>query len=351
MKVQRHQYIDVIRVMGMFFVVLLHTSAEKLRMYIGSPGWHIVNMTTSLAATAVPLFFMASGAVILSAKETEDYSYVLKRRIPRLFWPLLAWSAVSVTMEYAVGTLTGADITAAGMIDKMTRFFVSPVRIHFWFMYTLIPLSLVSPMLKSVVQNRRNLKYAAVLFGVIALLGSLMPILPAQFSFIPDITFIRGAGFGMFVYYLLLGYLLHTMSRRVDTRVLAVVAVAAWVVICTGTYWKSRGGVYSEIFISYTGVYNLVLSAALFLLFKNLVTKPSRIVQALAPLSFGVYLVHAILIAVWLRLLPVLGLSITWQYVIGSFCVTSILSCAITWVLSKFRVTAYVFCGIRKRKA
>ena len=351
MHTKRHQYIDAIRVVGMFCVVWLHASAEKLRMHIGSPGWHLVNALASLATIAVPLFFMISGAVVLSSRQTEDYRYVLKRRIPKLFLPLLAWSAVAILAEYWGAKTEFLMIAPADVVARAKTFFLSPVRVHFWFMYVLIPLYLVSPMLYSMVQNRRNLKYAVALFGLISALGSLLPLLPAAWTPFFNVTFIRGAAFGSYIYYFPLGYLLHTTKRRVDTRVLVAMAVIAWAAICLGTYWKSvGGGYYSEVFMSQTGVFALLLAAAVFLLIKNLADKPIRIVQVLAPLSFGVYLVHLILIVFWLACLPKIGMEITLTYVLLCFGITSALSCGIVWLLSQFRVTSYLFCGIRKQR-
>lgn len=342
MNENRHHYIDTLRVIGMFFVVLLHSSAERLRIDIGTQGWHIDNALTSLATIAVPLFFMISGAVILGSKSTEDYRYVLKKRLPKMLVPLLVWSIVSLAIDFALGA------EPETILNKAKLFFSEPVTIHLWFMYTLIPLYLFSPILAEAAKNRRTLKYAAVLFFVISLLGSLKSVLPAAYAFIPDIAFLRNAAFGSYIYYFLLGYLLHTSAKRFDTRLLAGITVVTWVVISAGTYWKSAGGQYSEIFKSYTGIFCLILSCSVFLLLKNLFNKPYFIVSVLAPLSFGVYLSHNLLIRILNRMLPILGITVSMKYVVVCFIITSVVCCVTIWVLSKIKIVSYLFCGIDK---
>ena len=69
----------LLRVCSMFAVVFLHVAAEPLRTASG-PLWHFANLTTSLATAAVPLFFLLSGALLLSQEQTADLGALLRRR-------------------------------------------------------------------------------------------------------------------------------------------------------------------------------------------------------------------------------------------------------------------------------
>ena len=69
---RRRDY-DLLRVCSMFAVVFLHTAADPLRTASGFL-WHFANLASSLATAAVPLFFMLSGALLLS--QPQSYSII-----------------------------------------------------------------------------------------------------------------------------------------------------------------------------------------------------------------------------------------------------------------------------------
>lgn len=60
----------------------MHTAAGPLRAGINT-GWHLLNVCTSLAFTAVPLFFMMSGYLLMTSRKTADISVLLRHRLPR----------------------------------------------------------------------------------------------------------------------------------------------------------------------------------------------------------------------------------------------------------------------------
>ena len=81
---------DFLRVCSMAAVVYLHTTAGALRTPDNVPVWHFSNLITSLCTTAVPLFFMLSGALLLKEEKTADLSVLFRRRLPKVLIPLLA---------------------------------------------------------------------------------------------------------------------------------------------------------------------------------------------------------------------------------------------------------------------
>ena len=156
--------IDVIRVISMFCVIFLHCASNRLRVEMDSTGWDIVNILTAFATCGVPMFFMISGALILNSKNTLNIGYTLKKRVVRLFIPMVVWSAIAII----IGLYADKDlaITTGNLYDKAVHFFNKPVAVHLWFMYYLIPMYLISPALKAFVDNAdRNIpKYILVLW-------------------------------------------------------------------------------------------------------------------------------------------------------------------------------------------
>jgi len=95
MKHKRIVYIDVIRVVAMFLVILAHACSARYAVRDGSSSWNMVNLLVVVTEVAVPLFFMISGATILNSKRTTDIKYLYKHRLVRLVIPFMIWSVIS----------------------------------------------------------------------------------------------------------------------------------------------------------------------------------------------------------------------------------------------------------------
>lgn len=80
-------YFDGLRIFAALCVIFMHTAAGPLRAGVNT-DWHLLNVCTSLAFTAVPLFFMMSGYLLMTSRKTADISVLLRHRLPRLVVPL-----------------------------------------------------------------------------------------------------------------------------------------------------------------------------------------------------------------------------------------------------------------------
>ena len=352
---RRVQYLDVLRVFSMLAVVLLHTVAGTLRSNYGSSQWHFSNVLTSLATASVPLFFMISGALLLSSPRTISVGYTLKRRVPRMLVPFLIWSCVAVAYYLAISwRLDGsADWTAA--IDKLKHLPAKPTAIHLWFMYALIPLYILSPFIKRLIDALdRNL--VIYLFSLWLFFSAVLPtvaaFLPESYSSILvldrryDLSIMAG-----YAGYFVAGYYLMRWQGRASKTWLALVALVDVVCIALGTWWKTTSlGEYGEVFKTYSGVFVVVLSCALFMLFKELLRERrlgragAAVIGFLAPLAFGVYLVHNLLVDLLSRLAPWWPATSV-QVVVLSYLAVVAASIAVVYVLSRIKPLSYALTG------
>jgi len=360
----RIEYLDVLRVLSMLAVVLLHTMAGTLRANYGSSQWHFSNVLTALATASVPLFFMVSGALLLSSPRTASVGYSLKRRLPRVLVPFLVWSLIAVAYYLAVSWRFGgaADWTAA--IEKLRHLPSSPTAIHLWFMYALIPLYILSPFIKKMVDALdRNL--VIYLFAVWLFFSAVLPtvarFLPEPYSslLLLDSRYDPSLMAG-YAGYFVAGYYLARLDRSVSRAWLLLLVLVDLGLITLGTWWKTdRLGAYTEIFKTYSGLFVVVLSCALFLLGKEMLRtrrlgrSSARVVGFLAPLAFGVYLVHNLLVDLLSRLVPWWPASSVWMVVV-SYLVVLAASIVLVFVLSIIKPLSYVLTGqtygARKRR-
>ena len=92
---RRRDY-DILRVASMAAVVYLHAAPHALRQQEDMALWHFSNVLAALCNVAVPVFFMMSGALVLRSERTADPAYVLRRRLPHVLVPFLAWSLLAL---------------------------------------------------------------------------------------------------------------------------------------------------------------------------------------------------------------------------------------------------------------
>lgn len=325
--ISRRRDYDLLRVLSMVAVVYLHTAAGALRQPEYPFRWQFSNLLGALGTVAVPIFFMLSGALLMGSKRTADPAFMLKHRLPKVLLPGLFWSVVVIAGTWYVG---GGD----GALDKLLHLPNTTVLVAYWFLYALVPMYLLSPLLKRMVDalEPRHWNYLMGLWlvatlGLRTLSGFVPPPWNAFFTenMTLGVSFLEG-----YLGYFLLGAWLERQTRRPSRRVLWAVFAAAWAVIALGTWWDmARTGIYGQRFLSYTNLFAAVLAVAAFLLARSYQgeKESGRFLTFLSGTSFGVYLVHPFVIkmveTLWFKLAGTPATGIAGQVAVWGLVLTS----------------------------
>lgn len=312
---RRRDY-DILRVASMAAVVYLHAAPYALRQQEDMALWHFSNVLAALCNVAVPVFFMMSGALVLRSERTADPAYVLRRRLPHVLVPFLAWSLLALV---PIWWQDGAQAA----LDKLLAMGYTTVLVPYWFLYALIPMYLFSPFLKLLTDRMKaaHWRYFLLLWvGVTVGLGTLRRFVPPPWN--GPITENMTLGVSLlegYLGYFLLGAWLEGRRPKFSRRTLWIVFLLDWAAISLGTWWDmAHGRGYSDRFTSYVGIFTLVLSVTAFLLAGSYWREgkgSGPALKLLAASSFGVYLAHpyGIKIAEWLVVTGgVPGLLLTW---------------------------------------
>lgn len=290
-------YFDYIRVMAGIFVIFMHVAAGPLRREV-TGQWHILNLATCISFTAVPLFLMMSGYLSLSSEKTMDTGLLLRKRLPRLVFPLAGWTVVSVLWSMISAKNFSVKALSEGLVSAIS----SPAAVHFWYMYTLIVLTVISPILCGGLKALDKKGHALVLtiIVVISLRTIVMIFTPnwldriLNFDVVNQLTFFNGH---LATY--VLGYYLGSMKKRIPNLILISGIVLLTGVITLGTYWKTLStGAFDQTFQSQSRGFEVILAALIFVLFKQNFNRKSRLLDGvpLVPLSLAIYLMHNILL-------------------------------------------------------
>lgn len=296
-KPARKVYLDLINVLAIIFVVALHVRFNY-RVDYDSPGWVLENILSGTAVAAVPLFFMASGITLLNFTNRESVGTFYKKRFTKILIPLLVWGQVYLFARSwfkHTPLPTGEEILAVLLAPNK-------VGVTLWYLEALIGVYLVLPIFSYALRGAGEKKVR--LAWLMAVLGLFMPIATTTVHKInPHIMPEFTAPIVGYVGFCFLGYALANTSFSLPWRlVIYVLGIAGSLAhILVGPYLvlnhPGLGGLATE----YLSVPTIFWAAAVFVFFKSLpLNRLPEAVQTglrkLSALTFGVYLIHLLII-------------------------------------------------------
>lgn len=350
------EYIDIIRIFSMLSVVFLHTAAGSLRGNIGSGVWHLSNVFTTVMGTSVPLFFIISGALTLHSPKTLSIEYVWKKRLVKMIVPFLIWSLVAIAYFEVINLGNSGSFRWDIVIKKLKNAPSEATTVHLWFMYVLIPLYVLAPLLKKMLDalTRDLVKYLLFLWLVFSsIIPTLISLIPARFQ--PLLTLNQAYNLNFmsgYMGYFIAGYFLVAEGKRLSKKLLAGIIFIDTLIISFGTWIKtSQANDYSEVFKGYSHIFTLVLSVALFLLIREifrdrrLSRTASGIVKFLSQISFGVYLMHNLIVDFVSRKIALWPANSVVTLIMAYF-IISLISIVSVILLASFKLTCFTFTGL-----
>jgi surface polysaccharide O-acyltransferase-like enzyme len=284
-------WIDLVRVFAVFQVVLVHLSyVIFFKEDLFTANWRAANFYDSFSRMGVPLFFMVSGYLLLGKSESVTDFFrkrFMKVGIPTLFWSAayLLWSVKA----YTDGSMNPLNV----MLSMLKAIYTGNVEIHLWFLYILIGIYLVVPILRVYVSaaSRQNLTYFIVMwFLATPFLELVQRIIGFQTALvIPVVTGYIG--------YFMMGYLLANANLGRRGRVLSALGcIIAIAVTYFGTNILSADAApIDAYFYSYFSPPTVLASLCGFLLLKDLgqnLGRADRMIRSVSAASFGIYLIH-----------------------------------------------------------
>lgn len=124
-----------------YLVILLHTAAVPFNTFHGA--WSVAVMYDALGRISFPLYLLTAGYISLN--KNESLLSTLKTRVLNLLIPLVAWTAVYFIYNHMVNSST----TPFSVLETLS----TPAYPHLWFIYTLILLYLITPLLNTFIQQ------------------------------------------------------------------------------------------------------------------------------------------------------------------------------------------------------
>lgn len=273
---ERIYSLDWIRVLACLMVIFMHSpfpSSEENSLFLLASGY--------LSAPCIGLFFMVSGALLLPVRmSTKTF---LKKKFLKVCIPTLIWSIFYLLWSW--------DSTVNFVQHVLSIPFSAQGTGILWFMYVLIGLYLLAPIVSAWLENasKRELEFYLFLWSITLC----YPILKKYFI-------VNDSNTGILYYftgyagYFLLGYYTNKYYNRFVFKYLlfplalsllapVVCKVLEWNINFFQIFW------YLSIFVAIQCLTWFILIRKYWALGEN---KLNKIIADISNLSFGIYLVH-----------------------------------------------------------
>ncbi|MCD7948536.1 MAG: acyltransferase family protein [Oscillospiraceae bacterium] len=301
-------YADLLRVLASFAVVVLHLSGAGLseETPVGGFDWNVLCVYDALVHWCVPVFVMLSGMFLLEPKKQVTLPSLFRKHILRIFVAALIWSVFYALLDYGY---VGGWFTWEGIQSAFHNLLNGQIHYHLWFLFMIIGLYLVTPILRAFVRGARRTDFHwffALTFVVYSVLPALQALLPSRMA-LPmlwlsklNIHIVLG-----YVGFYVAGYYLKTYTPNRTARCsIYVLGILGAAVTALGTMGISvRAGTFNGALFEYRNPNVVFMAVAIFVLFRYAFGGSNacgrhRWLGGVAQISFGIYLVHAFFITV-----------------------------------------------------
>lgn len=293
-------YLDVLRVFACLLVILLHASTLYVSNNFGSFNYWVGNVIDSLSRVCVPIFVMISGALILN----NNYNFTVKKLIDHIIKLILFFSFWSILYCIVFRLIIPVLINHETIDISIILGYIIKGHYHLWFIYMIIGLYLISPLLRLWVKkdNKKYIEYFIILSLIfnflipqIITIGSLYS--SNLFEHLNDlveylnIKYVYG-----YTTYFILGWYIHNFEIK-NKNYVYVLGIISLMFTIIGTYSFSiskgepiymYGYLTINIFFQATALYIFIKNK-----FENKKINNNGIIANISNNSLGLYAIHA----------------------------------------------------------
>lgn len=304
---KRETYFDCLRIMATFAVMILHIASQYwYAVDTGTYEWKVFSFYDAMVRWAVPVFVMISGALFLS--RDVGLERIFKKNILRLVTAFIFWSALYAIINLITGR--------SGPKNALREFVEGPT--HLWFLFMIVGLYILVPLLKKIVANDELAKYFVLLSLVFTfVLPYIITIISLYSGKIASIAggILKSVNFNFtlgYVAYFVFGYYFSHINIKKKWIIYLLGIVGLFVTIFAQVFLPISDKAASSVFHENMTVNVMLISVSIFvfarnnLSFPNASQKTAAMIKKLSEYSFGAYLVHAMVIT---QLNHILGLN------------------------------------------
>lgn len=298
-KQEKHEStFDYMRVIGVIGVIVIHVCAmqwSKINIY--SHQWVVIHIYDMFVKFSVPLFFMISGRFFLDLRKEISIKKIVKK-ISHIIVVFIFWSLVYTLLNIFRTIMLGNQLK-----DNLNWIFVEffSGEYHMWFLYAIIGLYLITPILRKIVEDKKLTQYFLLLFIIFGIFWPVLeqiPKLGILFTTVGN-EMLFHLTIGYSGYYILGYYIYKYPLNKKYLNILYILGVIGIFMSITLTLISScKAGNANEELAAYLTPNVAFTSIAVyqFILNKFNNKKPKQIVSLISKYSLGCYLIHPLIL-------------------------------------------------------
>lgn len=296
--INRNLSIDLLRIISALCIVFIHVTPG----YSNDSGLYTLFIQPIIRA-GLPLFFIISGYFLLNGRDEPLLEFYRKRFISLLI-PFIIFSFIHYTYfhqwdvnaySYEWGLNYIKSILYGAPVNFGRDYFMTAL---YWFVYTISGIYVISPAIKkclTFIDDKKSLKYLLILIGIYGLYQALSFYL-SSIGFSKNI--LSAPENIKWLIYFISGGIICRVKNKINNSAILFIILASYLCVMATCVGASSGMWYGFEWID-GNPSMIVLSISIFILFhKNNLNINNRYIPYISNLTYGVYLVHIMILSI-----------------------------------------------------
>lgn len=331
MKERNYNY-DIMRVLACIMIICMHAPMPNL-----NANGIILSTISYFTAPGLCLFFVISGSLLLPIK--TDTTTFLKKRLGKVIMPTLVFTILYIILNCINGEQQNILRTICSIPFSAQGHGV------LWFMYTLIGLYLVAPIISKWLDSAS--KREVELYLLLWVITLCFPMLKLFVGIDEGNTGVLYY-FSGYIGYFILGYYFKKYPESISLKKLIIPDIIAIIAPIAFKVMHIEIDFYSMFW--YLSIFVALLCTTIYVLISKIkIKKRGGIVELISNLSFGIYLIHIAVMRFFIWeldfIININNYILQWIMVVG---LTFIISCSIAYVISLLPFGDYII-GYKKQ--
>lgn len=317
-------WMDVIKVFSTFLIVMQHSiSYSFTTLPVSGYEWKIMNFIFMISRMGVPVFIMCSGAGMLSREHT--IKEIWRKNIFGLLKVYVGWMAVLGVWDVIQIWIRGENANLRVMVNAFIKCILFG-KYHTWFIFTLLGLYVITPLLYRIVQQKEYLFYyllLSIVFTVILPVFSGVEQLDRLMAVADSINMHFVVGYSL---YFVIGYFIcRCMEHRWEKYAEIVFGLSVVTAYVLSIFISLQTEIANQEAYGLFSPCGFIMSVSLMVLFKKYIGEERKSwfingIAALQKYGIAIYLFHVIFVEIWSKgsgMIYVLTAMLIWALCLG----------------------------------
>ena len=330
---ERYEYIEYLSILAIAAVILDHvaivaTSVFKNSITVNDSILYYAIINSS--HFAVPVFIMVTGYLLLNPEKDISINKIIQKYVFRMIIVLFTFGVFFAWLEIIFDTKT---FNIFQVFTSIYNVIIGNTWDHMWYLYMLIGLYLITPILRKFVYNSTNkeIKYFLLLNLIfLSIFSQIKSFFDIDIDFYIPIS-------SIYPFYYVLGYYIGNTPRTKSNRKI----VATSIIICFVILILSAIKNVSDL-ADYHSFIVIILSASIFILVRDTSEYYKKhygsFLKLISRCSFGMYVIHMFFINILYKFLKINPFSYNSVVLLVLFIIVFVASLISSYILTKIPI-------------